>query len=361
MNHCFLLFLILPATVGQWPFPQDLSVEAVVERTSPAVVKIVVYDITGAKKGEGSGFFVGHGKILTNAHVIEDAYSAEVYGFTSSYEHVTIAKRNDDVDLALLAVEDLEELILTFADGRDLRPGQRVVAIGNPLGLERTVSDGLISAVRGISGEIQIIQISAPISPGSSGGPLLNMRGLVIGVTSASASEGQNLNFAIGVETLKKFLTQPDNPVVLNKARTRVLWRAILKWLVNIVLLVIALLFGGGWWIIVIAIMILAGVFYIFRGLWKLITLPFRRKTAIHAPVGSEERYRVLSQDENTKQSFVFPEEEQHKEDDEEDEEDKVFTFYCWKCGELVEVDRSLEAERVQCPRCDETLKVPEG
>lgn len=103
-------------------------------------------------------------------------------------------------------VEDIGEPTLTLAEKAELQPGQRVLAIGNPLGLDRTVSDGLMSAVRGILGKIQIIQTSAPVSLGSSGGPLLDLKGEVIEVISATVSEGQNLNFAIGVETLKQFL-----------------------------------------------------------------------------------------------------------------------------------------------------------
>ena len=135
-----------------------------------------------------------------------------------------------------------------------------VLAIGNPLGLELTVSDGLISAVRGIPGKLQLIQISAPISPGSSGGPLINLQGSVIGVTSASLSEGQNLNFAVGIETLKQFLQMPAKPEPLKKAQTRVLWRTILKWVINIVVGIIALAFGGGSWIIFIIIIFLCSV-----------------------------------------------------------------------------------------------------
>jgi len=253
-----LLLVALLFTIGSsCAFPQPVSVEDIIERASPAVVKIVVYDITGAKRAEASGFFIGPGRIVTNAHVVEDAYSAEVHGSVKSYERVTIAKRNDDVDLALLTVMDAGEPMLRLADTDDLRPGQRVLAIGNPLGLDRTVSDGLISAVRGIPGELQLVQISAPISPGSSGGPLLDLRGLVIGVTSAGLSGGQNLNFAVGIETLRRFLRQPEAPELLEKARSRVLWRTVLKWIVNVVLGLMALAFWEERWPIVVAVLAL--------------------------------------------------------------------------------------------------------
>jgi S1-C subfamily serine protease len=244
--------------------------------------------------------------IVTNAHVVDGAYSAEVHSSLNLYEQITITKRDNDVDLALLTVKDVGEPSIALAETGELRPGQRVLAIGNPLGLERTVSDGLISAVRGIPGELQIIQISAPISPGSSGGPLLNLQGAVIGVTSAGMSEGQNLNFAIGIETLKQFLQMPDNPEPLKKARTRVLWRTILKWVMNIVLSIIAFAFGGGWWIIFIVIMVLTVLFYILKGLWGLITLPFRRKEKPDTLFADEDSYLTTSEDMHTRQASLF-------------------------------------------------------
>ncbi len=169
MKHFLLFVSIVISIVSSIAFAQTLPVEDIIKDASPSVVKIVVYDITGTKRGEGSGFFISRGKIITNAHVVDGAYSAEVHSSLNLYEQITINKRDDEVDLALLTVEDVGEPTIALADSIDLRPGQRVLAIGNPLGLERTVSDGLISAVRGIPGDIQLIQISAPISLGSSG------------------------------------------------------------------------------------------------------------------------------------------------------------------------------------------------
>jgi len=357
MRHLVLFLSILISIVNSTAFSQTSSLEDIIKEVSPAVVKIVVYDITGTKRGEGSGFFIGRGKIVTNAHVIKNAYSAEVHSFLKTYEDVTITKRDGDVDLALLAVQADGESTIALADGTGLRPGQRVIAIGNPLGLDRTVSDGLISAVRGIPGEVQVIQISAPISPGSSGGPLLNMQGSVIGVTSASLSEGQNLNFAIGIETLKQFLQKPDNPKYLKKARTRVLWRSILKWILNIIILIIALAFGGGWWIIFIVIMVFALLFYILMGLWGLITAPFRRKNRYDTLPADEEPYVSASGDIHTRQKSLFTEGDQDIEDEPDDED--LFYFHCWKCGELVEVDKSAGEDTVECEGCGTKLEIP--
>jgi len=206
-------------TINSRMLSNNMSVEDISKYVSPSVVKIVVYDNTGAEFAFGSGFFIGNGKILTNAHVVEGAYSAEVFSLIKNYKDVTIIKRDNDLDLAILEVQSVGEPIILFADDINLRVGQKVLAIGNPEGLERTVSDGMISAIRNQDG-VQYIQITAPISGGSSGGPLLNLQGLVIGVTFAGLNEGQNLNFAVSIETIKRFLRTPDGPEQLKEAGT---------------------------------------------------------------------------------------------------------------------------------------------
>ncbi|MGQ9800629.1 MAG: S1C family serine protease [Candidatus Saccharicenans sp.] len=337
-------------------FAQTLSIEKIINNALPSVVKIVVYDITGSKRAEGSGFFIGPGKILTNAHVIDRAYSASVQSSLKLYENITIIKRDDDLDLALLLVEDAGEPALPLAEASDLRPGQRVLAIGNPLGFDQTVSDGLISAIRGIPGKIQIIQTSAPVSPGSSGGPLLDLKGEVIGVISATVSEGQNLNFAIGIETLKQFLQRPDNPVPLKKAGTRVLWRIILKWVIAVVLGIIAFVFGGGWWIIAIVIMVLYAFIHLLKGFWGLITLPFRRKTKPGAFSSNQGSYFTNYQHMPATQVSILGEE---KDELNEEDEEELFYFHCWKCGSLVQVDKANGQDTIKCKKCGTRLQIP--
>lgn len=210
------------STVDSRILPKYPSAEDIVKYVSPAVVTICTYDDSGDELKLGSGFFIGNGKMLTNAHVVEGAYSADVSSLQDIYFDVTIDKRDDDLDLAVLSVQDAEEPTISLADDINLVVGQPVLTIGNPLGLERTVSDGLISAIRDWDG-VQKIQITAPISPGSSGGPLLNMQGLVIGITYAGYDDGQNLNFAIGIETIKRFLQTPDNPEHLKEAGSYIL------------------------------------------------------------------------------------------------------------------------------------------
>jgi S1-C subfamily serine protease len=237
--------------------PKYPSVEDIVQYVSPAVVTIVVYDDTGEELGFGSGFFISDGKILTNAHVIEGAYSAKVHSLRKTYEFVTIAKRDELWDLALLSVQSFGEPNISLVDNGGLRAGQRVLAIGNPEGLDRTVSDGLISAIRD-----EDIQFTAPVSHGSSGGPLLNMQGQVIGITYAIYEEGQNLNLAIGIETIKRFLKIPNRPEKLKKAGSYIPGKIVRNRIKNIIIGLVALIV----------------LFYLLKGLKRLMVALLRGK-----------------------------------------------------------------------------------
>jgi len=322
------------------------TVEQIAENALPSVVRIVTYDITGARRGEGSGFFISPRKIITNAHVVDRAYSAEVFTDSDYYDMITVLKKDEDMDLAVLSVNAENERPLQTNPDAELKPGQRVIAIGNPLGLEKTLSDGLISAVRMID-HIQVLQITAPISPGSSGGPLLDEEGRVIGVVSATMREGQNLNFAIGIQTLGDFTTFDDNPEQLKVAGTRVLWRTIVKWIVNVVVGLIALAFGGGWWVIFIAIMIIVLVWqvgaWLCKSVWKLLSWPFRRSKQV--PVSG------LTQTTPYNSDSLWDETP-------ETEDSDLPTLHCWKCGTGNRFDPDLD-EEVTCSECFTPLPIP--
>jgi S1-C subfamily serine protease len=205
------------------------TVEEIAERSMPSVVKIVTYDDTGAETGRGSGFFISPQKIITNEHVVDGAYSAEILTDEGHYRRITILNADKDMDLAILRVDAEDEIPLQINPDAELKPGQRVIAIGYPLGLQKALSDGLIAAVRTLDG-IQWVQITAPISEGSSGSAVLDQEGRVIGVVCAGFDEGQNLNFAIGIETLTKFLAREETPRELKVAGSYLLWRAVAKW-----------------------------------------------------------------------------------------------------------------------------------
>jgi serine protease Do len=172
--------------------------------------------------GLGSGFFINEdGFLMTNFHVIEGEtqISIEVYHQKSGeldrrvYKQVRIIAINKFDDLALLKIEDkdapkFKSLLLGSSDA--LAVGERVFAIGSPLGLERTVTEGILSTkTRPLQGELYL-QTTTQINPGNSGGPLFNMMGDVIGITNMKITFGEGLGFAIPVESVKYFLDHRD-------------------------------------------------------------------------------------------------------------------------------------------------------
>lgn len=194
---------------------------AVYKKALPSVVNItstaVAYDFFYGpvpQQGQGSGFILDkQGHILTNNHVIDNAQRVEV---TLSDKHkykATVVGVDKGHDLALLLIANAPNLQpATLADSQNLTVGQRVYAIGNPFGLSGTMTRGIISAIRSIRGPQgnpieDAIQTDASVNPGNSGGPLLNSRGEVIGITTLIASNGADqssgIGFAIPVNTAK--------------------------------------------------------------------------------------------------------------------------------------------------------------
>jgi serine protease Do len=172
--------------------------------------------------GLGSGFFLNEdGFLITNFHVIEGEtqISVEVYHQDKdqlrrqTYKQVRVIALNKFADLALLRVEDKDAPKFRFVplgSADALSVGERVFAIGSPLGLERTVTEGILSTkTREVSG-LLYLQTTAQINPGNSGGPLFNLSGEVIGVTNMKLTAGEGLGFAIPVESVKYFLDHRD-------------------------------------------------------------------------------------------------------------------------------------------------------
>ncbi|MDP2044051.1 MAG: trypsin-like peptidase domain-containing protein [Candidatus Omnitrophota bacterium] len=187
----------------------SMSIEGLVQIASPAIVMITTVSNSGGALG--SGFLISSdGTIVTNYHVIKGAEGLGVK-FAQEKElitNVSIVKTDAVRDIALIKVNTpVNATPLSLGDSEQIAVGERVIAIGNPQGLQNTVSDGLVSAVRD-SGGMKQIQISVPISHGSSGGALINMRGQVIGITSSSYDQAQNLNFAIPINYVKEYLQQ---------------------------------------------------------------------------------------------------------------------------------------------------------
>ena len=172
----------------------------IVKKIEPSIIVVLTYDQDGKLLGQGSGFFINKkGEAITSRHVLEGAIRAEVKTMDGMiYPIAKIISEDRDSDIIKIEVI-IPESRIYFLEINPKFPevGERIVVIGSPLGLEQTVSDGIVSAVRKIPIFGRIIQISAPISPGSSGSPVTNLKGEVIGVATFQMVEGQNLNFAI--------------------------------------------------------------------------------------------------------------------------------------------------------------------
>jgi hypothetical protein len=160
----------------------------------------------------GAGFIVRQdGWIATNLHVIEGARELiVVLADRSEHPVIEVLAVDEKRDLAIIRIEKNSLPALLLGESSTLRAGDPVVAIGHPLGLEDTVSNGLVSAVRTVNPSLTLLQISAPIAPGSSGGPLFNEQGQVIGVAAVVSTQGQNLNFGVPASYLKDLLGHTD-------------------------------------------------------------------------------------------------------------------------------------------------------
>lgn len=201
-----------------------------VEQVAPAVVTIDVRKHgagparrTPAQAGSGSGFvFAADGLILTNSHVVEDASEIDVTLPDGRERRADLIGADPDTDVAVVRITASDLTALAFGDSQALRPGQLVIAIGNPYGFQHSVSAGVVSALgrslRGRSGRLieHVIQTDAALNPGNSGGPLVTSGGQVVGVNTAIIAGGQGLSFAVPIRTVTTVL-----PALLRDGRVR--------------------------------------------------------------------------------------------------------------------------------------------
>jgi S1-C subfamily serine protease len=203
------LILVLLAFL-QTPLKAD-SIPEIVAKAKPAIVEIVTTDTKGTPTTLGTGFFIsGDGLLVTNQHVVEGANSITAVnnnGAIFLFERVVAQPAG--VDLVVLKFHATGVPFLKLGKSTTVVEGQKVIVIGNPKGLMGTVSDGIISAFRE---DPSMIQITAPISHGSSGSPVLDENGQVIGIATLIRADGQNLNFAIPVEKVPSDLVQLPSP-----------------------------------------------------------------------------------------------------------------------------------------------------
>ncbi len=193
---------------------QELDAEEISKACSPAVFYIEVYDGNGRAFASGSGFFIdANGTAVTNHHVIEGASSAKIKCAHNGNIYKVEGVYDYDVknDWAIIKVSGKD---FPYLEVNEEVPasGSTVFAIGSPLGLDNTISQGIVSNAKRTIGEVDYIQISAAISHGSSGGALIDKYGDVIGITSAGIEGGQNINLAIPISAIKGFTAEKIYP-----------------------------------------------------------------------------------------------------------------------------------------------------
>ena len=217
----------LPQSVLDEAAAEDLLLINVYERVNPAVVNIQILrpaaPLTGAdlfREGEGSGFIIDkEGHIVTNNHVVEGAAEVQVTLYDGTIVSARVLGTDLHSDLAVIKVDLPAELLhsVELGDSDDLHVGQRTIAIGNPFGLEGTLTTGVISALgRTLPAESlfaipDVIQTDAAINPGNSGGPLLDAQGMVIGVNTAirtTTGFGSGVGFAVPINLAKRVIPQ---------------------------------------------------------------------------------------------------------------------------------------------------------
>jgi hypothetical protein len=177
--------------------------EVVFKKASPSVVTVKIFG--GEDKRllvQGSGVVVGPGTVVTNRHVVESGSEIRVIDHGQAYP-ASVMYADREYDLCALGVPSLPAPQVDMASVQTIRVGQRVYAIGAPRGLELSISDGLVSSIRPY-GAFPVIQTNAPISKGSSGGGLFDTDGRLVGITTSSAIDGQNINFALVADLISQ-------------------------------------------------------------------------------------------------------------------------------------------------------------
>jgi len=203
VSSLFAVFLCLSSSAL---LAQDAgSVQRVYEHVSPATVLIKTED------SAASGFIVrSNGTIVTAFHVIDGADRVAVKMQSGEiFDNVVLLAKDERRDIAIIKVPGFQLPAVDLGNSNELQPGQHIIVIGNPLGLEElraTVTDGIISGIRDFGSGYRLIQITAAISPGNSGGPALNDQGEVIGIAVFKLVSGESLNFAVPINYVRGLL-----------------------------------------------------------------------------------------------------------------------------------------------------------
>ncbi len=196
---------------------QAKTASEVFDTVSPSVVIVLTFKANGEAQGLGSGVVLPDGEIATNCHVVEDAATIQVVYQTVKYP-AKLRFYDKDRDVCSLSVSGLKAPAVVMGSTSRIKVGARVYAIGAPRGLDLTLSEGIISSLRSVE-DGQYLQITAPISPGSSGGGLFDEEGRLVGLPTFYLTEGQQLNFAVPVEWVSELprrhaeASRPETPL----------------------------------------------------------------------------------------------------------------------------------------------------
>ncbi len=206
-----------PAKTNATTVTETKSIETLTESARKSIVVIKHFGRDGKENGVGAGFIISaDGLIATSLHVIGEARPISVeLADGKNYEVTEVHAWDRNFDLAIIRVAAEKLHALPLGDSDSLKQGAPVIALGNPLGLQHSVVQGLISARREVDG-VEMLQIAIPIEPGNSGGPLLDLKGRVQGVLTLKSAMTANLGFAMPANLVKTLLEKP-NPVPMNR------------------------------------------------------------------------------------------------------------------------------------------------
>lgn len=215
LKKYIFIFLLIFISIGL----KAQDVKTIFNKSKSSIVLIMTYDSNQAPLALGSGFYFRKNLIATNYHVIRnsDRILIKNLGTQVKSEKVWVKSYSEELDVAILEVGEPNATSLLLNLGKP-EIGDKILAIGNPKGLEGTISTGIVSGIRKLSEIYNLVQITSPISPGSSGGPVLDENGQVIGISTFTIKDSQNLNFAVPSNAIPELETKTMKwePIVSN-------------------------------------------------------------------------------------------------------------------------------------------------
>ena len=214
-SHCIAVLMVVALSAEDSPVNSPESTEILVQRVRQSLVTIRATDRSGDETGIGTGFVIdADGLIATNLHVINEGRPFSITLWPDRLLQVIAVEASEpgsDLAIVRVATDGTPLPALVLADKNTIQQGATVLAFGNPLGLQHSVVQGVLSALREIDG-VEMLQLAMPIEFGNSGGPLVDRAGLVHGVVNMKSAVDENLGFAIPVAKVRELLANP-NPV----------------------------------------------------------------------------------------------------------------------------------------------------